>query len=110
MKKNGNNHVVLQEILSQPQIWEKTFDVLKDTGDIPLGNETKAGTRGPIILAGCGSSYYLSLAVTPLWESRHNAPVRAISATDLLTYPEGYLNRSTPGTLMAVSRSGKTNR
>ncbi|SPF47823.1 hypothetical protein SBA1_780011 [Candidatus Sulfotelmatobacter kueseliae] len=35
MEKNGNNHVVLQEILSQPQIWEKTFDVLKDTGDIP---------------------------------------------------------------------------
>ena len=73
-----------------------------------LSTASGAAENGPIILTGCGSSYYLSAAVSPLWGSKHPAPVRAISATELLTYPEGYMNRSVPGTLIAVSRWGKS--
>ena len=97
------NHDVLQEIMSQPKIWERTLAMLQESAVSSLSNSSEAAADGPIVLTGCGSSYYLSAAVSPLWSCKNGATVRAISATDLLTYPEGYLNRNTPGTLIAVS-------
>ena len=109
MRRDEMNHDVLQEIMSQPKIWERTLAMLQESAVSSLSNSSEAAADGPIVLTGCGSSYYLSAAVSPLWSCKNGATVRAISATDLLTYPEGYLNRNTPGTLIAVSRSGKTN-
>ncbi len=102
------NHDVLREIMAQPKIWEQILATLRQGPVSSLSKPGGAAGNGPIVLTGCGSSYYLAAAVSPLWGSKCDAPVRAISATDLLTYPEGYLNRSTPGTLVAVSRWGKT--
>jgi glucosamine--fructose-6-phosphate aminotransferase (isomerizing) len=108
MNRDEMSHDVLHEIMSQPKIWERTLAMLQQSAASSLSNSSGAAENGPIVLTGCGSSYYLSAAVSPLWGSKSDAPVRAISATDLLTYPEGYLNRSVPGTLIAVSRWGKT--
>lgn len=109
MNRNEMSHDVLQEIMSQPKTWERTLAMLQQCPASLLGAASGAAENGPIVLTGCGSSYYLSAAVSPLWGSKHPAPVRAISATELLTYPEGYMNRSVPGTLIAVSRWGKSN-
>jgi glutamine---fructose-6-phosphate transaminase (isomerizing) len=108
MSGNRANHDVLEEILSQPGIWKSTLAMLQRGMVSSLSNIDSASDQGPIVLTGCGSSHYLSEAVSPLWGIKNNAPVRAISATDLLTYPDSYLNGATPGTLIAVSRSGKT--
>ena len=108
MSGNTANHDVLEEILSQPGIWKTALAMLRRNAVSSLGAPACASDQGPIVLTGCGSSYYLSLAVSPLWGLKSAAPVRAISATDLLTYPDSYLGGSTPGTLIAVSRSGKT--
>lgn len=103
----SSSHDVVNEILSQPEIWRKTMTLMKDRL-ATLKALSSVNHEGPVILTGCGSSYYLALAVAPLWSTEHTTAVRAISATDLLTYPESYLNGSVPGTLIAVSRSGKT--
>ena len=109
LNRDKLSHDVLQEIMSQPKIWERTLAMLQEGAVSSLSKSSGRRIAGPIVLTGCGSSYYLSAAVSPLWGGKNDAPVRAISATDLLTYPEGYLNRSAPGTLIAVSRWGKTN-
>lgn len=109
MSQDTLSHDVLQEIMSQPKIWERTLAILQESAVSSLSSSNGTADSGPIVFTGCGSSYYLSLAASPLWGRKSDAPVRAISATDLLTYPEGYLSRNAPGTLIAVSRSGKTN-
>ena len=107
MSSNARNHDVLNEILSQPATWQQTLELMHHR--LPtLKALSSVSPDGPVILTGCGSSYYLALAVSPLWSTEHATAVRAISTTDLLTYPEGYFNGPGAGTLIAVTRSGKT--
>ncbi|MHB1937942.1 MAG: SIS domain-containing protein [Acidobacteriaceae bacterium] len=106
MSNDSNNHYVLQEILSQPESWRQVLALLQEKNG-PSKKIMSLIDKGPVVFAGCGSSYYLSLAASPLWNSICEAPVRAASASDLIMYPEGYWG-SMPGTLIAVSRSGKT--
>jgi glucosamine--fructose-6-phosphate aminotransferase (isomerizing) len=101
-----NDHYVLKEILSQPEIWQNTLAGVQ-AGSVRQKACSLIGQR-PIILAGCGSSYYLSLACSPVWNALGAAPAWALSATDLMLYPDGYWRGQQPGTVIAVSRSGKT--
>jgi glucosamine--fructose-6-phosphate aminotransferase (isomerizing) len=101
-----NDHYVLKEILSQPEIWQHTL-VWVQAGSVRQKACSLIGQR-PIILVGCGSSYYLSLACSPVWNTLGAAPAWALSATDLMLYPDGYWRGQQPGAVIAVSRSGKT--
>jgi glucosamine--fructose-6-phosphate aminotransferase (isomerizing) len=104
---NSTDHYVLQEILSQPQVWQQTL-ALMQAEDGPAQRFWPLIGKGPVVFTGCGSSYYLSLATSPLWNGFGDAPSWAQSASDLIMYPEGYWRGHAAGTLFAVSRSGKT--
>jgi glutamine---fructose-6-phosphate transaminase (isomerizing) len=101
-----NDHYVVKEILSQPEIWQRTLAWMQG-GNVREKIWSLISQR-PIVLAGCGSSYYLSLACSPAWNALGAAPAWALSATDLMLYPDGYWRGQKPGTVIAVSRSGKT--
>ena len=101
-----SDHYVLKEILSQPEIWQHTLAWVQ-AGNI-REKVWSLISRGPIVFAGCGSSYYLSLACAPVWNALGAAPASALSATDLMLYTDGYWRGQQPGTVIAVSRSGKT--
>jgi glucosamine--fructose-6-phosphate aminotransferase (isomerizing) len=104
---NSAEDYVLQEIFSQPEIWQRTLSMVKAADGPPKKLRSLIG-KCPVILAGCGSSFYLSQATSPLWNSFGGAPARAVSASDLVMYPEGYWGGHGAGMLLAVSRSGKT--
>ena len=107
MNLSGQEHYVLKEILSQPEIWRRVLALVHNQSD----QEDKLrffDSQGPIFFTGCGSSYYLSLAASPLWNALGGVPACALSASDLILYPEAYWRGWPQGTLVAVSRSGKT--
>jgi glucosamine--fructose-6-phosphate aminotransferase (isomerizing) len=102
-----NDHYVLKEILSQPEIWQRTLAVVEAENGVQETLWSLVG-QDPTIFAGCGSSYYLSLAAAPIWNNFGAAPAWALSASDLILYPDAYWNGQQRGTLIAVSRSGET--
>jgi glucosamine--fructose-6-phosphate aminotransferase (isomerizing) len=104
---NSTDDYVLQEILSQPEIWQRTLSMVKAVDGPPKKLWSLIGKR-PVILTGCGSSFYLSQATSPLWNRFGGAPASAVSASDLVMYPEGYCGGHQVGIVLAVSRSGKT--
>lgn len=97
----------LQEILSQPEIWRRTLALMRGESS-PLAGLNELVGDGPVLFTGCGSSYYLSLAAAAFWSRHAGGRAFAVSATDLLTYPECHLAPHLAGTLMAVSRSGRS--
>lgn len=97
----------IDEIHSQPEIWRSNLDTMLGATS-PLGELDGFGVKGPVLFTGCGSSYYLSLAAAAAWSRFTGTPGMALSATDVMMYPECHFPASTQGTVVAISRSGKT--
>ncbi|SMB97449.1 glucosamine--fructose-6-phosphate aminotransferase (isomerizing) [Thermanaeromonas toyohensis ToBE] len=101
----------LKEILSQPEIWEKTIaQVLDCSFDITAF--FKESPVSEIILTGCGSSYYLSLSAAHTLSHVLGIPCRGIPASELIYYPHLFFSRSRlrGGNIIVIgiSRSGST--
>lgn len=97
----------LREVLSQPDVWRRTLALMFGK-DSPLKGIDKLIGDGPVLFTGCGSSYCLSLAAAPMWTRFVGGPARALSASDVMMYPESYLPRGVKGTVVGISRSGTT--
>jgi len=97
----------IQEIHSQPDIWRRTLETMRGTAS-PLTELDGYGLKGPVVFTGCGSSYYLALAAAAAWSRFAGVPGMALSATDVMMYPECHFPAPVQGTVVAISRSGKT--
>lgn len=97
----------IDEIHSQPELWRRTLENLRGA-ESPLAALDGYGLRGPVLFTGCGSSYYLSLAAAAAWSRFAGVPGMALSATDVMMYPECHFAAGMEGTVVAISRSGKT--
>ena len=95
------------EIHSQPDIWRRTLETMRATAS-PLAELDSYGLKGPVLFTGCGSSYYLALSAAAAWSRFAGVPGMALSATDVMMYPECHFPVPTQGTVVAISRSGKT--
>lgn len=106
-KTDHMDDYTIREILSQPEIWQRTLDTLRIENGL-LQRINSQITDGPVIFVGCGSSYYLSLAVAPVWSHFTRRTARAVSASEVMMYPEAHFDGHAKGTVFAVSRSGET--
>jgi len=97
----------IDEIHSQPELWCRTLETMLGPAS-PLAELDGYGLRGPMLFTGCGSSYYLSLAAAAAWSRFAGGPGMALSATDVMMYPECHFPAPVQGTVVAISRSGKT--
>jgi len=97
----------IQELHSQPAIWRHTLDELRAPSG-PLSALDSFARQGPVLFTGCGSSYYAALAAAAAWTRFAGGPAFALSATDVMAYPECHFVPGAPGTAVAISRSGKT--
>jgi glutamine---fructose-6-phosphate transaminase (isomerizing) len=101
-----NGHFTRQEILSQPEAWSAALKVLGETRRSILDLQHRNRFEN-IIFTGCGSTYYLSLAIAALTQELTGLPSRAFPASELWFYPRSsYVAGKT--LLVAVSRSGET--
>lgn len=97
----------LAEVLSQPRVWRRTLDSLVRK-DGPLTWIDSLVGEGPVLFTGMGSSYFLSIAAAPLWRRFVGGRALAVSASDILTYDGDLVPRGIVGTVIGVSRSGRT--
>jgi glucosamine--fructose-6-phosphate aminotransferase (isomerizing) len=61
-----------------------------------------------IILTGCGSSYNLAKCASLAWTGILRRPIRAVASSELMFYPELYLERHARPLVVAISRTGGT--
>ncbi len=89
------------EIKSQTDAWAQAAELVIETA-LP-----KAGSYEQVVFTGCGSTYYLSLAASALYQELTGCAARAIPGGELLFNPQTVLT-SQRTLLVAVSRSGTT--
>jgi len=97
----------IDEIHSQPDIWRRTLEIMRGAAS-PLTELDGYGLKGPVLFTGCGSSYYLALSAAAAWSRFTGVPGMALSATDVMMCPECHFPAPMEGTVVAISRSGKT--
>jgi glucosamine--fructose-6-phosphate aminotransferase (isomerizing) len=96
-----------QEILSQPQAWNDTIEVLKAYQN-EIEHFLKMGTYNQVLFTGCGSTYYLSFAASAYCQQATGRVARGIPASEIWLNPENYCLSDGNTLLVAVSRSGET--
>lgn len=98
---------LLGEILSQPGVWRRTIERMFGKAS-PLKGINRLIRDGPVLFTGMGSSYFLSIAAAPMWRHYAGGKARALSASNIITYPEICAFGRAEGTVFGISRSGET--
>lgn len=97
----------LEEILSQPHAWMETINQLENQ-HAEIEKFLRDSACDQVIFTGCGSTYYLSLAVSAFCEQVSGKTSRGVPASELWLDPEIYYPSNLSTLLVAVSRSGET--
>lgn len=107
MERGHHTH---NEIFCQPEAWADALEVVEQarTGLTPIFD----ADYDQVLLTGCGSTYYLSLAAAALFQEMTGRLARAVPGGELLLNSEtavGQVSDLSCNTLLvAVSRSGST--
>lgn len=101
------DNYTLNEILTQPVAWQAALEVVQ-TKQTALKNLWEENPFSDILVTGCGSTYYLSLAVAPLLQQQLGRRARAVPASELLLFHETVVLSNTIPLLVTISRSGRT--
>ncbi len=104
---NLSDYATYNEITTQYKAWAQTIDLVKQFPQVNLRDFSS------VTVIGCGSTYYLSLALASLFQSMNGISTWAVPSSELLLNPESVLPRHrqdghTQSLLIAVSRSGTT--
>jgi len=98
---NMEDYHTYKEIKSQTEAWAQALDVT-NASDLP-----KAGDYEQVLFTGCGSTYYLSLAASSLYQELTGRSAKAVPGGELLLNP-GTVLTDGKVLLVAISRSGTT--
>jgi len=102
------NPATYREIVSQPAAWDGALQAVNRQAT-SLRSAWEAQPVEQVVFAGCGSTYYLSLAAAMVFQSLTGTPARGIPAGEFSLVSElDHLVGSGPTLLVAVSRSGTT--
>jgi glutamine---fructose-6-phosphate transaminase (isomerizing) len=97
----------LNELLSQPQTWQKTFRDLKSGALLDsIVEKTRAKTEW--LFVACGSSLYLATAAASSWTLITGLRARAIPASEVLLFANAAFLDSEHTQAVLISRSGST--
>lgn len=104
----ADKSIVLEEIMSQPEVWSATWERLEASRD-RLGELLFSQCWDAILFTGCGSTYYLSLAAANLHQLMTGQRTRGVPASEIAFFPASvYPDVRGQILLVAVSRSGET--
>lgn len=103
MKEAVGKHTI-EEILSQPRVWEECLDQLDRTGQLQeISEQLPAAIE--YVFIGCGSSYYLAQSAAATWSLLTGGSARALPASETLLFPKILPKPCQP---ILISRSGST--
>lgn len=94
-----------REILSQPKTWRATLHAAQQRADEIQAWASQAHDGAAFI--GCGSTYYLSLSSSRVWQAVMREPVQALPSSEAWLFPNQLTAGGSP-LLLAHSRSGET--
>lgn len=97
-----DDYATYREIKSQPEAWVQALDLTRAVS-LPNGADYEQ-----VIFAGCGSTYYLSLAAAALYQELTGRAARAVPASELLLNSQIVVQNNISQLLVAISRSGTT--
>ncbi len=97
----------LNEILTQPLAWQAALESVAHAQSA-LKKLWLEKRFSEILVTGCGSTYYLSLAVAPLLQQQLGLRARAMPASELLLFPKTVVSSDSLPLLVTISRSGRT--
>jgi glutamine---fructose-6-phosphate transaminase (isomerizing) len=95
------DYFTYSEIKSQTGAWAQALEI------IHARSMPDAKTYDQVVFTGCGSTYYLSLAASALYQELMGHAARAVPGGELLLNSQNVLTRQKT-LLVAVSRSGTT--
>ena len=99
-----------KEIVQQPKVWQQVHSLVAECGAeidafiSPLLDNP----RLRIVLTGAGTSAFIGECLAPAMSQQLGRWVEAVSTTDLVARPEGYLYRDIPTLLVSFARSGNS--
>ena len=104
---NYSDYATYTEITTQPKAWSQAMELASNLSLLNLQEYHS------VTIIGCGSTYYLSLAIASLLQSLSGKQVRAVPSSELLLNSESILPRNRDESaneplLIAFSRSGTT--
>jgi len=105
MSVNSSGIHTQQEILSQPEIWQKSLTHLKKLDPSRYPNILD---YDQVIFSGCGSTFYLSRWAARVCEKETGVVSRAVPASDLLFFSDQWMHKGRKNLFVAVSRSAET--
>jgi len=100
-----NGKFTYDEIVTQPAGWAEALAVVRAQKATLVS--LASGGYAQTLFTGCGSTYYLSLAASALFQELTGRPARAVPGGELLFNPQTVLTEGRT-LLVAVSRSGAT--
>jgi tagatose-6-phosphate ketose/aldose isomerase len=109
LKLKGGYHTA-KEISHQPQMWQKTFDRVKEEKDqIRKFLANIAGKSNPcVILTGAGTSAFIGEVLAGTVQKQLKISAKSIPTTDIITHAADYFIRSKPTLLVSFARSGES--
>ena len=97
------------EILQQPRVWRKTYDIILSRKDEIKAFVDKYQNAGyEVVFTGAGTSAYIGDALECALASTRFRGARAIATTDILSCPGLYFNKDSKVLLISFARSGNS--
>ena len=109
LKSGGEAHTQ-REILSQPDLWQEVYQLIKDeSAEIAdFLNPILKKQNLSILLTGAGTSGFIGDAARGTLQQIWRRPVQAVPTTEIVTQPESVFVRSVPTLLISFARSGNS--
>ncbi|MEX1240519.1 MAG: SIS domain-containing protein [Cyclobacteriaceae bacterium] len=98
-----------KEISQQPELWQNVFhEVRREEPRLQRFLNTALEKSGRIILTGAGTSAFIGLSLSGLFQRKTGLLTQAIATTDLVSHPRDYLLADEPMLLISFARSGNS--
>jgi tagatose-6-phosphate ketose/aldose isomerase len=108
--KDGLGAWTKKEIFHQPEMWEKTYDIIFSHAAEISDFLEKISASGDVdmVLTGAGSSAFVGNAVFGVRMKCQIQPSRVVPTTELITHPDHYLLKERTTVLVSFARSGNS--
>ncbi len=108
LKEKGAIHTA-REISQQPELWRQVWkEVRAHRSGLQKFLNTALKNSKRIILTGAGSSAFIGLSLSGLYQRKTGLLTQAIATTDLVSHPWDYFIPDQPILLISFARSGNS--
>ena len=98
-----------REIVQQPALWQKVYrQILSEKEALAGFLKNRLTPESEIIFTGAGSSFFTGEMVAGYFQQQTGYPSKAVSSTEIVTYPEHSIHRNRPVLLVSFARSGNS--